>query len=222
MKSYTFGLILSIAILFLGVFSGYAFHKLTNVNILRTVKVVSESPVYKMTEARVEVVEAVVEKVIAPEKVEKPIPVELKILPTALGIFTTNIMTCLAAGLTPLIPLLYLRHVTPIYLRLLKKRVEGDPWRLYKYATPIGPVTILWFNGLILYMVLELAKGVPFFTIPEAMALTMLGGLGITACLNWDTPESLEKPYEKYFWSIAFYSTMLLIVAAFQEAWMIS
>lgn len=223
MRSYPHALALSILTLLTGAFVGYVFHNTTGVNILKTVEVVVESPMFKMTEARVRTVEEVVVTVAGSTTqntigLVEPRP-EIKILSKALGIFFTNFVTCYGAALTPLIPLLYHRYITPLISEKLR-RVD-DPWKLYKYTTPLVPVAVLWFNGFTLYMILILAKTLFTFIPFETAALLAMSSVGLKASLNSEKPEDLEKSYEG-FWRIALHATLLLLIAAFMESLLLS
>ncbi|MEM2216735.1 MAG: stage II sporulation protein M [Nitrososphaerota archaeon] len=220
MKGYSYALALSLAILLTGFLVGYAFHNITGVNILRTFKVVEESPMFKMTEIRVEVVQKTVETVVESRAVktleEKPeLKTNIKILSTAMGIFFTNFATCYTSALMPLVPLLYYRHVFPIFSKNPEKRRES--WRIYRYVIPLAPVMILWFNGFILYMMVSIVETVFLFMLLEGSALIMLSAVGLNGFFNSDTPEEFEKSYEG-FWRVAFHAALLLLSSAFVES----
>lgn len=219
MKRCHYALALSIMVLFTGMLVSYLFHNITGESIIKMAEAVVESPMLKMTEARVEAVETIVEIVIEKAGVVVEARPELNILSTAMGIFFTNLITCYGTALTPLIPLLYYRYVTPRFSKKFKK--GEDPWRFYRYATPLVPVAVLLFNGSILYMILSLAETIFPFIPFEEVALLMFSSIGLSASLNSDNPESLEKSYED-FWKITFHATLLLLIAAFMESILLS
>ncbi|MEM1557886.1 MAG: stage II sporulation protein M [Nitrososphaerota archaeon] len=224
MKGYSHAIALSLTILLTGFLVGYAFHNITGVNILRIFEVVEESLMFKMTEARVEVVQKAVETVVESRAVKvmeaRPeLETELKIFSTAMGIFFTNFTTCYGSALMPLVPLLYYKHVSPRFSKNPEKR--GASWRVYRYTIPLAPIIILWFNGFILYMIVSLAKTVFPFMPLEGAALIMLSSIGLRGFLNSDTPEGFEKSYED-FWRFAFHATLLLLSSAFIESLLLS
>ncbi|MEM3662173.1 MAG: stage II sporulation protein M [Sulfolobales archaeon] len=221
MKGYSHAIALSLAILLTGFLVGYVFHNITGVNILRIFEVVEESPMFKMTEARVEVVQKAVEivvenRVVREMEVRPDLKTELKIFSTAMGIFFTNFTTCYGSALMPLVPLLYYKHISP----RLSKNPEKS-WRVYRYAIPLVPIIMLWFNGFTLYMIVSLAKTVFPFMPLEGSALIMLSSIGLRGFFNSDTPEEFERSYED-FWRVAFHATLLLLSSAFIESLLLS
>lgn len=207
---YLHALALNVAIMFTGAAAGYVYHH--TAGILGIVEAIVESPMFRMAEARVEAVESAVqiaaEAASGGDRAGEP-GTEILLLSTAMGILFTNLTTCLGAALAPLIPLLY--------FRMLRLRERGEEvWRSIRYAAPIVPVAVTWFNGLVFYVV-SAAETVYAFMPLEGAALLMLSSKGLEAALNSKTPEMLEKSYDG-MGRIAFPATLLLLAAAFMES----
>jgi hypothetical protein len=143
----------------------------------------------------------------------------VRYLSTAIGILSTNMLTALGAALTPLLPVLWQRRITPFFMRISGRGYDpAEGWRGYfRYMIPFPPVAILCFNGFAASLVTALAGGVIDFMIPELAGVICLSAVGVRAALNSGTPESVEASYVG-FWRIAGLSALLLVIAALMEA----
>jgi len=139
-------------------------------------------------------------------------------LSTALGIFSTNILTALGAAVTPLLPVLWHRRVSPFLARISGRSYDpAESWRGYfRYMVPFAPVAILGFNGLMVSIVTSIA-GLMAFMMPELAGILCLSAVGVRAALNSGSPESVEASYAG-FWRVAGLSALLLAIAALMEA----
>jgi hypothetical protein len=143
----------------------------------------------------------------------------VRYLSTALGIFSTNMLTALGAAVTPILPVLWHRRVSPFLARISGRSYDpARSWRsCFRYMVPLAPVAILGFNGFAASLVTSLAGGVIDFMVPELAGIICLSAVGMRAALNSGSPESVEASYAG-FWRVAGLSALLLAIAALMEA----
>lgn len=216
LRGYPTALVVSSAIFLAGFVAGCIHTSLTEADPSAVAEAVVESAPVQAASVRVQAVQIAVEAVAAGLGARSP---ELAVLSTALGIFFTNFVTCYGAALTPLIPLVWLRRVTPWAVKRLGRRCEPEAaWRrYYRPCVPLAPAVVLALNGYVFYLVLDVAGGVLGFMVPELGGLLALASVGVRASLSSGSPELLEESYEG-FWSAAFYGTLFLMVSSFMEA----
>jgi hypothetical protein len=231
MRSYTLALILSVGVFLAGLSSGYIYVYAFKVNPKVLLGMVVESPPAQATVARVESVSQAVQSIVEAVAPQPTQPKKyayilfwdtVKYVSSALGIFSTNIVTAFGAAVTPLMPVLWQRKITPWFMKLMKKKYDPELcWRrYYRYVVPLPPVLVLLSNSFLLSLVTCIA-GLIDFMIPEIAGMICLSAVGMRAALNWGTPESVESSYN-ILWSVSFYSVLFLIVGAFMEARLIA
>ena len=227
MRSYALALILSVGVFLAGLSSGYIYVYAFKVNPKVLLGMVMETAPAQATVTRAEavsqavqtIVEAVAPQPTQPKKYKHILFWDtVKYVSTSLGILSTNIVTAFGAAVTPLLPVLWQRKITPWFMRLTGKRYDPDvSWRsYYRFAVPLPPVLILGFNGFVVSLVASIAGFIDFMA-PEIAGITCLAAVGMKAALNWKTPESVESSYSS-IWKASFYSVLFLIVGAFMEA----
>ncbi|MCL7384164.1 MAG: stage II sporulation protein M [Thaumarchaeota archaeon] len=222
MKSYTLALMVSVGVFLAGLSAGYILVYLFNLNPRTLLETVLETAPAKATVARAEAVSQAVKNVIETftPQLKKYILHQdaVEYVSSALGIFSTNTVTAFGAAVTPLLPVLWQRKITPWFMKLTRKRYDPEvSWRsYYRYAVPLPPVMILGFNGFIVSLVASIAGFIDFMA-PEIAGITCLAAVGMKAALNWKTPESVESSYSS-LWNVSFYSVLFLMVGAFMEA----
>ena len=225
MRSYTLALIISVGVFLAGLSSGYIYIYTFNVNPKVLLGMVMETAPARATVARAEAVSQTVQMIA--EAVEVVAPQQKKYifywdsvryLSTAIGILFTNMVTAFGAAVTPLLPVLWQRKITPRFMEKAGRRYDPElSWRSYfRYIVPLPPVLILGFNGFVISLVTSIAGFIDFM-IPEIAGITCLAAVGMKAALNSRTPYSVESSYNR-FWKVSFYSVLFLMVAAFMEA----
>ena len=220
MDKYIQALLTSIGIFMLGYILSYIYVNVSGINPLIIIRTIIESPPAQATLMRVEATSSTVENVVE-SLTGRPLhffSTDFKIVTIGLGILFTNSVTALGSALTPLIPLIWFRNVTPRFMKLLKKNWSREStWgNYYRYAVPLAPVSVLASNGFILHLVVNLVGFIDFMA-PEMAGIICLSAVGVKASLNSKTPEGLEESYNG-FWKVAFYSILFLIIGAFMEA----
>jgi hypothetical protein len=154
-KGYTVALMVSVGVFLAGLSAGYILVYLFNLNPRTLLETVLETAPAKATVARAEAVSQAVRNVIGAltPQLKKYILHQdaVEYVSSALGIFSTNMVTAFGAAVTPLMPVLWQRKITPWFMRLTGKRYDPEvSWRsYYRYAVPLPPVMILGFNGFI-------------------------------------------------------------------------
>ena len=222
MRSYTLALIVSVGVFLAGLSLGYMYLHAFNVNPKALLGIVIETAPAKATVTRAEAVsqavQAIVEAITPQPKKYIFYWDSVRYISTALGILSTNIVTAFGAAVTPLLPVLWQRRITPWLMKKTGRRYDPEvSWRSYfRYIVPLPPVLILGFNGFVISLVSSIAGFIDFMA-PEIAGITCLAAVGMGAALNSRTPESVESSYNK-FWNLALYSALLLIVGAFMEA----
>jgi len=221
MDKYIQALLTSIGIFLSGYILSYIYVSLSGVNPLTIIRTIIESPPAQATLMRVETASSTVET-LAETLTGRPLHLlstDFKIVSVGLGILFTNSVTALGSALTPLIPLIWFRNVTPRFMKLLRKDWSRElAWgNYYRYAVPLAPVSVLAFSGFMLNLVVNLVGGFIDFMAPEMAGIISLSAVGVKASLNSKTPEELEESYNG-FWRVAFYSILFLIIGAFMEA----
>jgi hypothetical protein len=227
MRGYALALMVSLGVFTAGLSLGYLCIHLLNMSPWALLALTVATPSAQATIMRAEAVSQAVEIVvgsitesIVPQPEKYPIYRELvRYFSTALGILSTNMVTALGAALTPLLPVLWQRRVTPSFMRLFKKSYDPvESWRYYfRHIVPLPPVAILGFNGFVASLVTAIAGGVIDFMIPEMAGIICLAAVGMRAALNSGSPESVEASYSG-FWRIAGLSTLFLVAGALMEA----
>jgi hypothetical protein len=229
MRGYMLALAVSIGVFAAGLLSGYLCIHLLNVSPRILLMAVMRTPSAQATVTRAEAVSQAVQAVaesMAKAVTPQPGPGRsiihewlVRYLSTALGIFSTNMLTALGAALTPLLPILWQRRITPFFMRIFGRSYDpAESWRGYfRYMVPFAPVAILGFNGFVAGLVTSLAGGVIDFMVPELAGIICLSAVGMRAALNSGSPESVEASYVG-FWRVAGLSALLLVIAALMEA----
>ncbi|MEM1809223.1 MAG: hypothetical protein QXL31_07560 [Thermosphaera sp.] len=142
---------------------------------------------------------------------------ELELASLALALFTTNILTCLAAAFSPLIPLLLYR----LAVRLeswRSGRAPKDFWWAFRIIALIFPLTAPFINGVLTCLiVIQYGLQVMAFAIPELLALLTCSTIGIGATIRSPTPSDLTPSY-KGAWKLIVASASMLGLAAVTEA----
>jgi hypothetical protein len=230
MKSYMLALAVSIGVFAAGLLSGCLCVHLLGMSPEALLIAVLRTPSAQVTITRVEVVSQAVQAVA--ESMAKAITPQpgrnmthewlVEYLSTALGILSTNMLTAFGAALTPLLPVLWHRRVSPFFARVLGRSYDpAESWRGYfRLMVPLPPVAILGFNGFVVSIVTSVV-GLMGFMIPEIAGIICLSAVGMRAALNSGTPESVESSYGS-FWGIASLSALLLIAGALMEARLIA
>jgi hypothetical protein len=226
MRGYMLALAVSIGVLAAGLLSGYLCIHLLGASPEALLMAVLRTPSAQVTITRVEAVSQAVQAVAeSMAKAVTPQPGRniihewpVKYLSTALGIFSTNILTALGAAVTPLLPVLWHRRVSPFLARVSGRSYDpARSWRgCFRYMVPLAPVAILGFNGLMVSIVISIA-GLMAFMMPELAGILCLSAVGMGAALNSGSPESVEASYAG-FWRVAGLSALLLAIAALMEA----
>ena len=226
MRGYMLALAVSIGVLAAGLLSGYLCIHLLGASPEALLMAVLRTPSAQVTITRVEAVSQAVQAVAeSMAKAVTPQPGRniihewpVKYLSTALGIFSTNILTALGAAVTPILPVLWHRRVSPFLARISGRSYDpARSWRSYfRYMVPFAPVAILGFNGLMVSIVTSIA-GLMAFMMPELAGILCLSAVGVRAALNSGSPESVEASYAG-FWRVAGLSALLLAIAALMEA----
>jgi len=198
MRGYALALIVSLGVFMAGLSLGYLCIYLLNVSPRALLTLTLATPPAQAAIMRAEAVSQAVEAVagsmagsIAPQPEKYSIYRELaRYFSTALGILSTNMVTALGAALTPLLPILWQRRVTPLLMRLLKKSYDPvESWRGYfRHLVPFPPVAVLVFNGFVVSLVTAIAGGVIDFMILEIAGMIYLSAVGIRAALELLVP----------------------------------
>jgi len=227
MRGYMLALAASIGVFAAGLLSGYLCIHLLNMSPKALIMAVMRTPSAQATVTRAEAVSQAVQAVA--ESMAKAVTTQpgrniihewlVRYLSTALGIFSTNMLTALGAAVTPLLPVLWQRRITPFFMRISGRSYDpAESWRSYfRYMVPFAPVAILGFNGFAASLVTSLAGGVIDFMVPELAGIICLSAVGMRAALNSGSPESVEASYMG-FWRAAGLSALLLMIAALMEA----
>jgi len=226
MRGYMLALAVSIGVFAAGLLSGYLCIHLLGASPEALLIAVLRTPSAQVTITRVEAVSQAVQAVAeSMAKAVTPQPGRniihewpVKYLSTALGIFSTNILTALGAAVTPILPVLWHRRVSPFLARISGRSYDpARSWRgCFRYMVPLAPVAILGFNGLMVSIVTSIA-GLMAFMMPELAGIICLSAIGVRAALNSGSPESVEASYAG-FWRVAGLSALLLAIAALMEA----
>ena len=222
MRSYALALIVSVGVFLAGLASGYMCIYTFNVNPKVLLGMVMETAPAQATVARAETVSQAVQTIVeavAPQPKRYVFYWDsVRYISTAIGILFTNMVTAFGAAVTPLLPVLWQRKITPWFMEKTKKRYNPEvSWRSYfRYVVPLPPVLILGFNGFVISLVTSIAGFIDFMA-PEVAGITVLAAVGMKAALNSRAPDTVESSYNR-FWTVAFYSVLFLIVAAFMEA----
>jgi len=226
MRGYMLALAVSIGVFAAGLLSGYLCIHLLGASPEALLMAVMRTPSAQVTITRVEAVLQAVQAVAeSMAKAVTPQPGRniihewfVRYLSTALGIFSTNILTALGAAVTPLLPILWHRRVSPFLARISGRSYDpAKSWRdCFRYMVPLAPVAILGFNGFIVSIVTSIA-GLMAFMMPELAGIICLSAIGVRAALNSGSPESVEASYVG-FWRVAGLSALLLAIAALMEA----
>lgn len=226
MRGYMLTLAVSIGVFAAGLLSGYLCIHLLGASPEALLIAVLRTPSAQAAVTRVEAVSQAVQAVAeSMAKAVTPQPGRniihewpVKYLSTALGIFSTNILTALGAALTPILPVLWHRRVSPFLARISGRSYDpARSWRgCFRYMVPLAPVAILGFNGFVASIVASIA-GLMAFMMPELAGIICLSAIGVRAALNSGSPESVEASYMG-FWRVAGLSALLLVIAALMEA----
>jgi hypothetical protein len=226
MRGYMLALAVSIGVFAAGLLSGYLCIHLLGASPEALLMAVLRTPSAQATVTRVEAVSQAVQAVAeSMAKAVTPQPGRsiihewpVRYLSTALGIFSTNMLTALGAAVTPILPVLWHRRVSPLLARISGRSYDpAESWRSYfRYMVPFAPVAILGFNGLMVSIVTSIA-GLMAFMMPELAGILCLSAIGVRAALNSGSPESVEASYAG-FWRVAGLSALLLAIAALMEA----
>jgi hypothetical protein len=226
MRGYMLALAASIGVFMAGLSLGYLCIHLLNVSPRALIMAVMRTPSAQATVMRAEAVSQAVQAVA--ESMAKAVTTQpgrniihewlVGHLSTALGIFSTNMLTALGAAVTPILPVLWHRRVSPLLARISGRSYDpAESWRSYfRYMVPFAPVAILGFNGLMVSIVTSIA-GLMAFMMPELAGILCLSAIGVRAALNSGSPESVEASYAG-FWRVAGLSALLLAIAALMEA----
>ena len=229
MRGYTLALIISVGVFLAGLSSGYICIYMFNMNPKVLLGIVMETAPAQATVARAEAVAQTVQAIaeaieaVAPQPTPHPKKYifywdSVRYISMAIGILSTNMVTAFGAAVTPLLPVLWQRKITPWFMKKTARRYDPEvSWRNYfRYIVPLPPVLILGFNGFVISLVTSIAGFIDFMA-PEIAGITILAAVGMNAALNSRTPDTVESSYNR-FWTIAFYSVLFLIVGAFMEA----
>jgi len=227
MRGYMLALAASLAVFMAGLSLGYLCIHLLNMSPKALIMAVMRTPSAQATVTRAEAVSQAVQAVA--ESMAKAVTTQpersiihewlVGYISTALGILSTNMLTALGAAVTPLLPVLWQRRITPFFMRISGRSYDpAESWRSYfRYMVPFAPVAILGFNGFVASLVTSLAGGVIDFMVPELAGILCLSAVGMGAALNSGSPESVEASYAG-FWKVAGLSALLLVIAALMEA----
>jgi hypothetical protein len=226
MRGYMLALAASLAVFMAGLSLGYLCIHLLSMSPKTLIMAVMRTPSAQATVTRAEAVSQAVQAVAeSMAKAVTPQPGRniihewpVRYLSTALGIFSTNMLTALGAALTPILPVLWHRRVSPLLARISGRSYDpARSWRVcFRYMVPLAPVAILGFNGLVASIVTSIA-GLMAFMMPELAGIICLSAVGVRAALNSGSPESVEASYAG-FWRVAGLSALLLAIAALMEA----
>jgi len=135
MRSYTLALILSVGVFLAGLSSGYIYVYAFKVNPKVLLGMVMETAPAQATVTRAEAVSQAVQtiaEVVAPQPTQPKKYAyilfwdTIKYVSTSLGILSTNIVTAFGAAVTPLLPVLWQRKITPWFMRFTGKRDDPD------------------------------------------------------------------------------------------------
>lgn len=165
-----------------------------------------DAPPFELTEDRIIALNQLLGEVM---RAEAAGPRELELASLALALFTTNILTCLAAAFSPLIPLLLYR----LAVRLeswRSGRAPKDFWWAFRIIALIFPLTAPFINGVLTCMIaIQYGLQVMAFAIPELLALLTCSTIGIRAALNSSTPSGLTPSYRGSWKWLAMAASML-------------
>jgi len=183
MRSYTPALILSIGIFLAGLSLGYICVYVLDVDPKIALGVIMKTAPAQATVTRAETVsqtiQAIVEALAPQPKEYVPYWDNVRYVSTALGILSTNLVTAFGAAVTPLLPVLWHRRITPWLMRKIGRRYEPEAsWRSYfRYITPLPPVFILGFNGFCVSLVSSITGFIDFMA-PEMAGIICLAAWG--------------------------------------------
>jgi hypothetical protein len=226
MRGYMLALAASIGVFMAGLSLGYLCIHLLSMSPKTLIMAVMRTPSAQATVTRAEAVSQAVQAVV--ESMAKAVTTQpgrsiihewlVGYISTALGILSTNMLTALGAALTPLLPVLWQRRITPFFMRISGRSYDpAESWRSYfRYMVPFAPVAILGFNGFMVSIVISIA-GLMAFMMPELVGILCLSAVGVRAALNSGSPESVEASYAG-FWRVVGLSALLLAIAALMEA----